>query len=169
MSVIPETFRARKEKILQALSVPDEEYKDLSPKGSVDDGIKDLINEVNSIDGLVTTSSCAGRISVFLEGSKDEPEGGRLGGTDDHPSQRAVPGGKGIGGRWLFISHDPVSPPTSSNEEVDPVMKLFGLSTSQRLLDTSQPKKMRLIRFQFEPMVISSDLMLFLTSNTEIP
>ena len=169
MAVIPDTFVARKEKILQALSVPHEEYTDLSLKGSVDDGIKDLINKVNSIDGLVTTSSCAGRISVFLEGSKDEPEGARLGGTDDHSSQRVVPGGKGMGGRWLFISHDPVSPPTSSNEEVDPVMGLFGLSPSQRLLDISQPPKMRLIRFQFEPMVISSDLMLCLTSNAEIP
>ena len=160
---------ARKEKILQALSVPDEEYADLSPKGSVDEGIKDLINEINSIDGLVTTSSCAGRISVFLEGSKDEPEGAHPGGTDDHSYHRAVPGGKGMGGRWLFISHDPVSPPPSSNEEADPIMDLFGLSTSQRLLHISHPPKMRLIRFQFEPMVISSDLMLFLMSNTEMP
>ena len=154
MPVIPDTFIARKKKILQALSVPDDEYTDLSPKGSVDEGIKDLINEINSVDGLVTTSSCAGRISVFLEGNKDGPERARFTGTDDHSSYRAVPGGKGMGGRWLFISHSPVSLPTSSDEEDDPVIGLFGLSTSQRPLDISQPKNMRLVRFQFEPMVI---------------
>ena len=157
MSIIPYAFITKKEKILQALSVPDEEYTDLSPKGSVDDGIKDLISEINSIDGLITTSSCAGRISVFLEGSKDEPEEAREGGTDHHSSHRAVPGGKGMGGRWLFISHNPISPPISTDERVNPLMGLFGLSTSQRPIDILQTRKMRLVRFQFEPMVISSD------------
>lgn len=63
-------FVARKSKILSDLSVPDAEYTDLSPKGSVDEGIRDLIRDINALDGLVTTSSCAGRVSIFVEGSK---------------------------------------------------------------------------------------------------
>lgn len=63
-------FVARKSKILSDLSVPDAEYTDLSPKGSVDEGIRDLIRGINALDGLVTTSSCAGRVSIFVEGSK---------------------------------------------------------------------------------------------------
>lgn len=63
-------FVARKRKILSDLSVPDAEYTDLSPKGSVDEGIRDLIRDINALDGLVTTSSCAGRVSIFVEGSK---------------------------------------------------------------------------------------------------
>ena len=60
-------FAAKKAKILSQLSVPDAEYSDASPKGSVDDGIRDLIDEINALDGLVTTSSCAGRVSVFVK------------------------------------------------------------------------------------------------------
>lgn len=67
-------FIARKSKILSDLAVPDGEYTDLSPKGSVDEGIRDLIKEINALDGLVTTSSCAGRVSVFVEGHKSTKE-----------------------------------------------------------------------------------------------
>src|SRR5689334_16583600 len=38
---------------------------DKSPKGNVDDGVWELINEINAVEGLVTTSSCAGRVSCF--------------------------------------------------------------------------------------------------------
>lgn len=64
-------FVVRKSKILSDLSVPDAEYTDLSPKGSVDEGIRDLIRDINALDGLVTTSSCAGRVSIFVEGRKE--------------------------------------------------------------------------------------------------
>lgn len=69
-ATITPSFVARKSKILSNLSLPDAEYTDLSPKGSVDDGIRDLIRDINALDGLVTTSSCAGRVSIFVEGSK---------------------------------------------------------------------------------------------------
>ncbi|KAK3331036.1 methyltransferase TYW3-domain-containing protein [Apodospora peruviana] len=64
------TFSQKKIKILSQLSVPDTEYADASPKGSVDSGIRDLIDEINALEGIVTTSSCAGRVSVYLEGHK---------------------------------------------------------------------------------------------------
>src|SRR5437763_4376424 len=69
-SPIPASFARKKAAILAALSLPTDEYQDRSPKGSVDDEIRDLIDEINAYDGLVTTSSCAGRIAVFLEGDK---------------------------------------------------------------------------------------------------
>lgn len=132
-------FISRKQKILEQLSVPDESYTDLSPKGSVDVGIRDLIAEVNAIDGLVTTSSCAGRVSVFLEGVKRE-DGGRDG-------QIATPGGKGAGGQWLFVSHDPVKDGSEDGEDWPEVFGLNGRG------DSGEGGKKRLIHFKFEPMV----------------
>lgn len=151
MPTIPDTFTAKKQRILDNLSRPDEQYSDLSPKGSVDAGVKDLITIINSVDGLVTTSSCAGRISVFLEGSKSDP---------DDPFQRnatsqiAVPGGKGRGGRWLFVSHDPVDLSTLTGTERDPIAKLFNMSGQQQPLQDLDIEKTRFIKLQFEPMVI---------------
>ena len=63
-------FAAAKQKILDQLAVPDAEYDDLSPKGSVDAPIRALIARINAVDGFVTTSSCSGRVSVFVEGAK---------------------------------------------------------------------------------------------------
>ena len=42
---------------------------------------------------MVTTSSCSGRISVFAEGVKDYKGNVKV-------------GGKGQGGKWLYVSHD---------------------------------------------------------------
>ncbi|KAH6628636.1 methyltransferase TYW3-domain-containing protein [Chaetomium tenue] len=125
-------FTIKKHKILAQLAVPDAEYTDASPKGSVDAGIRHLIDRINNDDahaGLVTTSSCAGRVSVYLEGRKAGPspspaagdgglvnegtgggEGGGVGGRGDGAPAAAgasSAGGKG-GGEWLFVSHDPV-------------------------------------------------------------
>lgn len=56
-------FKTKKEKILGGLGQPD-----ASPKGSVDESIRPLIKDINALDGFVTTSSCAGRLAVYLEG-----------------------------------------------------------------------------------------------------
>jgi|SRR5688572_17224443 tRNA wybutosine-synthesizing protein 3 len=146
MSYLPQpsvAFISKKDKILEQLSVPDESYTDLSPKGSVDVGIRDLIAEVNAIDGLVTTSSCAGRVSVFLEGVKRE-DGGRDG-------QVATPGGKGAGGQWLFVSHEPVK---EASEEGENWSEIFGLTGRG---EDGEGEKKRLIHFKFEPMVSTAD------------
>lgn len=72
-------------------------YADLSPKGTVDAGIRELIGEINAREGLVTTSSCAGRVSVFLEGKKKRRIGrGRRGGERGKRSDGG--GGGGVGG-----------------------------------------------------------------------
>lgn len=167
-------FEAKKQKILRDLSVPDEEYTDLSPKGSVDAGIRDLIHNINQIPGLVTTSSCAGRISVFLEGGGRGGEGKGAGGNkgasfkeDDHKimetekevggsleqrsSQFAPTGGKGSG-KWLFVTHEPVE--IDVNCEGNSLHKMFNLAPGDEDIGTISPSgSLRLVRFHFEPMV----------------
>lgn len=168
---IPPNFTIKKGKILAALAAPSHSYTDLSPKGSVDVGIKDLIDRINALDGIVTTSSCAGRISVFLEGTKTKAQyddagvGGVEGGQGEQEilDQRRVMGpvgGKGHGGRWLFVSHDPVEVPLQTDVERRPLSTLFGLTSSSSSPSPSpvqpnlhKPSQPRLVRFQFEPMV----------------
>lgn len=66
---------------------------DLSPKGTIDELCIPIMNLINSDNNMVTTSSCSGRISVFAEGTKNS-----------NPEIKV--GGKGEGGRWIFVSHD---------------------------------------------------------------
>ena len=139
----PPLFEEKKAKILAQLSLPPEEYTDLSPKGSVDEGLLDVIDEVNATDGFVTTSSCAGRASVFLEGSRVRKQGAAEGTV-------AGVGGKGGGGTWLYVSHDPFEGP-SKGRDWD---KVFGLKPDESTegLDVNDDEK-RFIHFKFEPMV----------------
>lgn len=169
---LPAAFVAKKQNILSALATPLSSYTDRSPKGSVDDGIRDLIDRINRLEGIVTTSSCAGRISVFLQGRNrllqgdvedEDPEGfqegfekggGNQDGSGDGLRQfKPVPGGKGRGGRWLFVSHEPIKVPSKEDLGDTPLSTLFGLSPmplASQELNTSQ---VRFVRFQFEPMV----------------
>ncbi|CAN9266816.1 unnamed protein product [Alternaria alternata] len=117
---MPTRFEVRKQKILEQLDAPDGEYHDLSPKGSIDAPIRDLIGEINKLQGLVTTSSCSGRISVFLEGRKADAE---VSDSAQGEESRAGPGGKGGGGAWLFISHTPVERVEANHD----LMSEFGL------------------------------------------
>ncbi|EXJ71931.1 uncharacterized protein A1O5_04432 [Cladophialophora psammophila CBS 110553] len=159
-SSVPASFVTKKSQILSHLDQPEGTYTDNSPKGTVDAQIRDLIDEINRYDGLVTKSSCAGRVAVFVEGPGgrrsgrggankrgDAPEAAageaaadeyvgekwemrdseREGGgmkrvssaeakvkgkqtkTMSTPTSTS-PGGKG-GGRWLYVSHDPLPAP----------------------------------------------------------
>ncbi|KAL1881509.1 hypothetical protein Plec18167_003105 [Paecilomyces lecythidis] len=190
-STIPASFESRKRKILAELSVPDAEYTDLSPKGSVDEGIRDLIHDINTLAGLVTTSSCAGRVSVFLEGRKKKEKKGKQktvtatsshittnstdaainsnkqsnedgeeekdeDDNDDTERQFASAGGKG-GGRWLYVSHDPVKVTETGDAVGSPSFhELFGLVPGDGNLVSTDRKKdgLRLVHFRFEPMIL---------------
>ncbi|KAJ3962082.1 hypothetical protein N0V92_001173 [Colletotrichum tropicale] len=151
----PAAFTARKHKILQQLSVPDAEYTDASPKGSVDVGIRELIGELNALDGFVTTSSCAGR-----EG--DDAKDGSAEGEDTANALATIagPGGKGGGGTWLYVSHDPVPGPHDEDGEL---LKLLGLvdeaegrkaGAGEAGSTQSGRRTRRLIHFKFEPMIL---------------
>lgn len=160
---IPPAFAAKKAAILASLAVPASQYKDRSPKGSVDEGIIPLIERINTLDGVVTTSSCAGRVSVFLEGLKikskayDEESIDSDGDQDSSNVEFVVTGGKGNGGRWLFVSHEPVDirrPIVAENG----VMNMLGITDDRPQYENgiglcpTRPG-IRLVRFQFEPMV----------------
>ncbi|KAL7948417.1 methyltransferase TYW3 domain-containing protein [Trichoderma barbatum] len=141
-------FREKKSKILEQLAVPDTEYSDASPKGSVDEGIRYLIDEMNTTEGYVTTSSCAGRASVFLEGRKTKSGDGENGESE----QVARVGGKGAGGTWLYVSHDarPDGDETYLNW-----MQSLGLSDEVDMMETYDgSSERRLIHFKFEPMIL---------------
>lgn len=95
-------FSQKKAKILSQLAVPETEYSDLSPKGSVDAGIRNLIDEINALEGVVTTSSCAGRVSVYLEGYKLRKKG-----TKNHVQISSQSGsGQGSGSNLKQASND---------------------------------------------------------------
>ena len=153
---IPSNFTAKKDAILASLAVAEPSYRDLSPKGSVDEAIRPLIERINALEGVVTTSSCAGRVSVFLEGSRhtkpkeDKDDAGEAyGGLKE---QAAVPGGKGMGGHWLFVSHSPVHFPTGG----DSLASQLGMCHQHELCDHQnavEVSQVRFARFQFEPMV----------------
>ncbi|KAL0937427.1 tRNA wybutosine-synthesizing protein [Colletotrichum truncatum] len=173
----PATFTARKHKILQQLSVPDAEYTDASPKGSVDVGIRELIDELNTLDGFVTTSSCAGRVSVFLEGRKSASKDvtSHVTPTAGEPQSQpqiedagngglttiAGPGGKGGGGTWLYVSHDPVSGLYDENVDLLHFLGLVDKTEENRERGSgvsgsaqSGRRRRRLIHFKFEPMIL---------------
>ncbi|KAL8721157.1 MAG: hypothetical protein Q9181_007767 [Wetmoreana brouardii] len=212
---LPTNFRTLKSHILTSLSTPSGTYTDASPKGSVDTAIVSLIERINALDGVVTTSSCSGRCSVFLEGWKkassspatDDGEqqtdrsdrdgeedgsggvrrqdgeerlgagegelllldGNRRGKKKQH--QKAVAGGKGMGGRWLFVSHNPILIPDQGGEK-DPeasLMGMFGLSSREERRGDGGDRQReeggrgrgdkgvlgrRFVRFAFEPMIL---------------
>lgn len=152
MLVLPKphaAFEIKKAKILSQLAKPDAEYTDASPKGSVDEGIRDLIDEINTRDGLVTTSSCAGRVSVFVEGTKTSKNTGAEA-EDDKPKPASAVGGKGGGGAWLYVSHDPVTEDALGLAGGE--ASLFGLDGSVEGMG-AEAEVERLIHFKFEPMV----------------
>ncbi|OCL15452.1 hypothetical protein AOQ84DRAFT_278933 [Glonium stellatum] len=146
---MPSQFEIKRTRILRQLELPAEEYSDLSPKGSIDEGIHDLIEEINHYDGLVTTSSCAGRISVFLEGRKKDISGTEK--PDGKDASLAGPGGKG-GGAWLFISHSPVAIPKSTSESI--FLSTFGLESPSKEEDLDHEEGRRYIHIKFEAMIL---------------
>ena len=153
-----EKFQSKKQKILYALSQPNDDYTDASPKGSVDDGVRDLISQINDTPGFVTTSSCAGRIAVYLEGppkpAQDvcqsvDPYGTAPTLQESSPVSSA--GGKG-GGKWFFSSHCPVN--LSSVASPGMLYRLFGFSSHSEVSFPSADARAQFIHFKFEPMIL---------------
>lgn len=153
------SFVAKKSAILRDLSTPASSYEDASPKGSIDVGIVDLIDRINKLDGLVTTSSCSGRISVFAEGKKkaedrqvdEDPTKGVDGREQSSQDKETVAGtgGKGGGGKWLYVSHDPFV-------FVNRMDLAVALGMTRKGDRESAWEGHRLVRIKFEPMVSHS-------------
>ena len=95
-------FDQKKEHLLKEIVFNSESNPDASPKGTIDALCLPLIFLINSHKNMVTTSSCSGRVSVFVEGSKE------LGIEQKNAEGEKIMkiGAKGDGGRWLFVSHE---------------------------------------------------------------
>ncbi|RMZ81345.1 hypothetical protein DV738_g2142, partial [Chaetothyriales sp. CBS 135597] len=174
---IPDHFRSKKQKILAALAVPESEYSDNSPKGSVDEPIRELIDFINSHPGWCTTSSCSGRVAVFVEGPKGSTSSAGFevdnGDNDDNDSEveaktgtkktptakkvtKTGPGGKG-GGHWLFVSHSALTD-TANIDQLNIIAPESSSSTTATLggveaaaVATTTP---RLVHLSFSPLIL---------------
>lgn len=152
-------FKAHKSRILAEIASPN---PDASPKGSIDVHILPLINRLNLHDRVFTTSSCSGRVSVFLEGLKKNTKPGY---SEGDTVGKAGIGGKGEGGKWLFVSHDPVDVGRKSDREVAEMVlgkevaaetpgdeRMLGLGSGDAI-DFDISSATRFVHLKFEPMV----------------
>ncbi|CUM51591.1 uncharacterized protein AC631_02712 [Debaryomyces fabryi] len=128
-------FDQKKKSILAEIGTTDETTPDASPKGTIDEFCIPIINLINSNKDMVTTSSCSGRVSVFLEGVKDINQ-------DD-----VKIGAKGNNGRWIFVTHDPKDLPD-----------WFSSVNFKYITDTSSYESTsvttRYILYKFEPLIL---------------
>ena len=151
-------FDAKKQDILSRLSKPDDHYEDASPKGSVDEGVRHLVNEINKTPGFVTTSSCSGRVAVFLEGPPKDRTSGVASNNIDRPNDVdedsivvSSTGGKG-GGQWLFTSHEQVD---LEPYHVNGVLFLkLGFSSTSDVSYPPSAERTQYVHFKFEPMIL---------------
>jgi tRNA wybutosine-synthesizing protein 3 len=83
--MVQDAFQQRKTQVLSSLYDPG---SDKSRKGSIDAPIADLVDMINKLPDVYTTSSCSGRTSVFAEP------------TAETKAQKKK------GGEWVYASHD---------------------------------------------------------------
>lgn len=125
-------FDQKKSYILQEIA---SSQTDASPKGSIDVKCIPLMEVINAHPNMVSTSSCSGRVSVFLEGVKQGPQ----------------IGAKGHEGRWLFVTHD--------KEELGEWWTQVGLQFGNNVQINSEASQSsedatRYILFKFEPFIL---------------
>jgi tRNA wybutosine-synthesizing protein 3 len=145
------TFATKKREILQQLAEPEGSYANLPVRRSIDVGIRELVDEINDMETLVTTSSCAGRIAVYLESRPSQQSLSTSTSTSTSTTVNSIDTQHLPidGGQWLFVSHDPL--PLSGMGSVAPVL---GFSDHTDLTFPSDVEGMRWVRCKFEPMVM---------------
>ncbi|CUM65464.1 uncharacterized protein PRCAT00003104001 [Priceomyces carsonii] len=124
-------FDQKKNVILKEILSSGSDNPDASPKGTIDQFCIPIIDLINSKKDFVTTSSCSGRLSVFLEGIKI---GDKI-------------GAKGNQGRWIFVSHDPKEI-TNWYDSID--FEYSGEKQLHMLVNSSS----RYILYKFEPLIL---------------
>ncbi|AMD22302.1 HGL038Cp [Eremothecium sinecaudum] len=126
-------FNQKKESILRKINSG---LGDLSPKGSIDELCLPIIKLVNSHDDMVTSSSCSGRLSVFVEGNKLKN------------AEHVKLGGKGLGGRWLFVTHDKSDVLNWSDKLSEELIKNTATNSGEISKGT------RLVLYKYEPFIL---------------
>ncbi len=167
MTQVESAFDRRKLATLRALQEP--EYTDLSPKGSLDPPIVNLVESINRNPAFFTTSSCSGRIAVFqgrnakLTGisAMDEKQISDLddsGGAESRPSNIEV-NNVSKGGDWLLVQHSTVTEQdvmrgvASIQPSGGTVTFRYFLSCIFRVI--SQPTTYRIRCYRHEPFILS--------------
>ncbi|KAL8990624.1 MAG: hypothetical protein Q9169_008082 [Polycauliona sp. 2 TL-2023] len=189
---IPPSFQTLKSRILKSLAVPTTSYTDASPKGTLDTAIVPLIERLNTLEGVGRKRVAVREVGVGGKDAGDKGSGDGDGDSDEveteervngdgetvddegevragkaeNKNKKSVPGGKGMGGRWLFVSHERLEMPEYQNpndERGDELTKLFGLTNTvntksqsehERARKSSDTKNARFVRFAFEPMIL---------------
>ncbi|ANZ74720.1 BA75_00977T0 [Komagataella pastoris] len=123
-----DSFDQKKAQILAEIATTNEANPDLSPKGTIDELCLPIMNSINSHRDMITTSSCSGRVSVFLEGDK---------------KGSSKIGAKGVGGHWLFVTHD--------KKQVPHWWKNIDFENH---VENSNFKPSRFVLFKFEPLIL---------------
>ncbi|KAF3078165.1 hypothetical protein TWF569_003343 [Orbilia oligospora] len=150
---LKQEFNSRKKGILGALA----SGTDASPKGSVDKQIIPIMELLNSHPGTVTTSSCSGRVSVFLEGRKQSSTASAS--QQERETDVATAGGKGGDGRWLLVTHDNLLDDILQESRDDNAFlnTMFGGIPSEPAatqLIGELSSGTRYVHFKFEPMIL---------------
>lgn len=107
-------FPSAKRTILHKLKIA----IDYSPKGSIDEGIVDLVHFINKLPNYVTTSSCAGRISLY--GYHTPSSSFSSNNNHDNPDQDNIPANLSTAtvskaastkgnGKWIYVNHGTAS------------------------------------------------------------
>lgn len=121
---------------------------DRSPKGSIDEPVRPILDLVNAYHDWISTSSCSGRISAYLQGRgssrEDEAEG-----DEEGDARPAAFHGKG-GGRWLFVSHSTLD----EHQLADPVAAIFGQESVSDASDSPGPVDAALVSLKYEAPVL---------------
>ncbi|QLL33662.1 hypothetical protein HG536_0E05730 [Torulaspora globosa] len=112
---------------------------DLSPKGDIDVLCYPIMDLINSHSDMVTTSSCSGRLSIFLEGTKQH-----------NGVQKS--GGKGEGGRWLYVTHN-CDEVTGWLDKIDPESYCYVQDDLLSAAKDSDSSK-RLLLYKYEPFIL---------------
>lgn len=123
-------FDQKKSSLLSEIGITDFNNPDASPKGTIDEKCFPIMQIINSDKDMVTTSSCSGRVSVFLEGIKDK--------------EQLQIGAKGNEGRWIFVTHDSTDLP-NWYQDVSFKYDDESLATDAHT---------RYILFKFEPLIL---------------
>lgn len=127
-------FIQKKKHILDSIASTNEGILDSSPKGSIDKACIPIIDLINSFDNMVTTSSCSGRVSVFVEGIKEADNG------------KVKIGAKGNEGKWLFVTHEP--------ENLNDWFEKFQLKNQDNLNVSDLTADTRYVLYKFEPLIL---------------
>ncbi|KAI9281747.1 methyltransferase TYW3-domain-containing protein [Umbelopsis sp. AD052] len=145
------TFQERKEKVISELvEEMNPNRSDKSPKGYIDAPILDLMRLINQHSQFYTTSSCSGRVAVYCEGVDDKK---KTSATEAEAAKSTK------GGKWLYVTHDPVLiPDTLDDKEKWILQLLFGDSyadlTMEPIEDDQAIINQQLVFFKFEPLIL---------------